>query len=242
MLDDEARAAKFSHEKEVAKPYFYKVELENNITTEMSPTERGVHIRFSFPKNQDAFVVLDGYTGRSEVNIDVKNRRITGYVHNGRGMQRFENFKNYFVIQFDKPFVTTGIWENRNGKKWENKTSEEGEGIGAYIRFKDGQTVQAKIASSYISAEQAELNLETELGKHRKLEDTRAAAKDIWNRHLNKIVVEGGTEEQMKTFYSCFFRASLFSRKFYEINKEGEPYYYSPYDGKVHDGYMYTDT
>lgn len=242
VLDDQARAAKFSHDKEVAKPYYYKVELENNITTEMSPTERGVQIRFSFPKNQDAFVVLDGYTGTSGVKIDVKNRRITGYVRNGRGMQRFENFKNYFIIQFDKPFMAKGIWENREGEKWEDKTSEEGEGIGAYIQFKDGQTVQAKIASSYISPEQAELNLQTELGKHKKIEDTKAAAKEIWNNHLNKIVVEGGTQEQMRTFYSCFFRASLFSRKFYEINKDGEPYYYSPYDGEIHEGYMYTDT
>lgn len=242
LLDEQARAAKFSHDKEIAMPHYYKVELENQITTEMSPTERGIHIRFSFPKNQKAFVVLDGYTGTSEVNIDVKNRRITGYVRNGRGMQRFENFKNYFVIEFDKPFAKKGIWENRDGESWDDKTSKEGQGIGAYIQFKDGQTVQAKIASSYISPDQAALNLHTELGKHKKFEDTKSAAKEVWNNHLNKIVVEGGTEEQLKTFYSCFFRASLFSRKFYERNKEGEPYYYSPYDGNIHDGYMYTDT
>ena len=242
VLDDQARAAKFSHDKEIAKPHYYKVQLENNITTEMSPTERGVHIRFSFPKDQSAFVVLDGYTGTSKVNIDAENRRITGYVRNGRGMQDLENFRNYFVIQFDKPFVEKGIWENREGEKWEDRISEEGKGIGAYIQFKDGQTVQAKIASSYISPEQAELNLQQELGSFRNLEDTRTAAKDVWNKHLNKILVEGGTEEQMRTFYSCFFRASLFSRKFYEINEDGEPYYYSPYDGKIHDGYMYTDT
>jgi len=242
VLDDSKRGAKFSHDNEIAKPHYYKVELENKITTEMSPTERGVHIRFSFPKNQDAFVVLDGYTGMSQVKIDSKNNRITGYVRNGRGMQRFENFKNYFVIQFDKAFKTFGIWENKNGQKWDEKISEEGDGIGAYIQFKDGQNVQAKITSSYISPEQAELNLQKELGSFRNLEETKAAAKKVWNTHLNKVVVEGGTEEQMKTFYSCFFRASLFSRKFYEINSEGDPYYYSPYDGTIHDGYMYTDT
>ncbi len=242
-LNENERATKFSHANEIAKPHYYKVTLDNGITTEIAPTERGAQLRFQFPKNEDAFVVLDGYTGISEVKIDVKKRQITGYVNNGRGMQRFDgNFKNYFVIQFDKPFNAQGIWNNRTGEQFDGKISDSGKGIGGYLKFKKGQTVQAKVASSYISLEQAELNLKTELGNHKNLEATKAAAKTVWNKQLNKIVVEGGTEEQIKTFYSCFFRASLFSRKFYELNKKGEPYYYSPYDGKIHNGYMYTDT
>ncbi|WP_335965034.1 GH92 family glycosyl hydrolase [Galbibacter sp. PAP.153] len=242
VLNDKERAAKFSHDNEIAKPHYYKVEFDNKITTEMSPTERGIHIRFSFPKSEEAFVVIDGYTGTSSIKIDQKNKRITGYVRNGRGMHRVKGFKNYFIMEFDKPFQAIGTWENRNGNKKESNTFDEGEGIGAYIKFKPGQTIQVKVASSYISPEQAQLNLENELGKYKKLEQTTNAAKNVWNKHLSKILVEGGTEEQLKTFYSCFFRASLFSRKFYEINKDGNPYYYSPYDGKVHDGYMYTDT
>tara|TARA_R110002050_G_scaffold261165_3_gene401137 strand:+ start:6620 stop:8905 length:2286 start_codon:yes stop_codon:yes gene_type:complete len=242
-LNENERAAKFSHDNEIAKPHYYKVLLDNGITTEIAPTERGAHLRFQFPKNQDAFIVLDGYTGLSEVHIDVKNHRITGYVNNGRGMQRFDgNFKNYFVIQFDKAFSSQGIWDNTSNTKWDDKISGNGKGIGAYLKFKKGQCVQAKIASSYISLEQAELNLKSELGKHKNLEATKKEAKKVWNKQLNKIVVEGGTEEQIKTFYSCFFRASLFSRKFYELNEKGDPYYYSPYDGKIHNGYMYTDT
>jgi len=242
-LHENDRAAKFSHANEVAKPHYYKVRLDNGITTEIAPTERGAHLRFQFPKGQDAYLVLDGYTGLSEVNIDHKKHRITGYVNNGRGMQRFDgNFKNYFVIQFDKSFTASGIWDNTSNEKWEGKVSGEGKGIGAYLKFKQGQQVQAKIASSYISIAQAELNLTSELGAHKNLEATKELAKKAWNQQLNKIVVEGGTEEQFKTFYSCFFRASLFSRKFYEINEAGEPYYYSPYDGKIHEGYMYTDT
>ena len=64
----------------------------------------------------------------------------------------------------------------------------------------------------------------------------------MWNEHLGRILVEGGTEEEKATFYSCFFRASLFSRQFYEYDADGKPYYFSPYDGKVHYGYMFTDT
>jgi predicted alpha-1,2-mannosidase len=120
--------------------------------------------------------------------------------------------------------------------------SAEGLGKGAYIEFKAGVKVQAKVASSYISLEQAELNLKTELGKDKTVEQTKATAASVWNKSLGKILVEGGSEADIETFYSCFFRASLFSRKFYEIDKNGEPYYFSPYDGKVHQGYMFTDT
>ncbi|UOB18448.1 GH92 family glycosyl hydrolase [Abyssalbus ytuae] len=241
-LNHKAREVGFSHDNETAKPYYYQVLLENGVNTEISPTERGAHLRFTFPKKEKAWIVIDGYTGASEINIDVKNRRITGYVRNGGGLKRFENFKNYFVIQFDKPFIASGIWENRDNQKWNDELSKEGRGIGAYIQFKPGQKIQTKIASSYISVEQAKLTLKHELGKDKKLEVTKAKAKKVWNDHLSKILVEGGTEEQFKTFYSCFFRASLFSRKFYEIDQSGEPYYYSPYDGKIHQGYMYTDT
>lgn len=241
-LSDLERGAKFNHDDEIAKPHYYKVDFDNGITTEVSPSLRGSHMRFSFPKNEKAYIVIDGYTGASGIKIDRKNRQITGFVRNGRGMDRVKGFKNYFVIQFDKSFQKAGIWENRNGKTWENQTSKEGEGIGAYIQFKDGQKVQAKIASSYVSLDQAQLNLKRELGKDRNLEQTKANAKAVWNKQLSKILVEGGTEAQMRTFYSCFFRASLFSRKFYEINENGDPFYYSPYDGKVHNGYMYTDT
>ena len=241
-LSDKERGSRFSHDNETAKPYYYQVELENGVNTEISPTERGAHIRFSFPKGKKAWIVLDGYIGTSEINIDVKNKRITGYVRNGDGLKRFKNFRNYFIIQFDKPFKSNGIWENQNNVAWKDEISKEGKGIGAYIEFKPGQKIQAKIASSYISLEQAERNLKMELGDHKNIEVTKKNAKKIWNNHLSKILVEGGTENQFKTFYSCFFRASLFSRKFYEIDDNGEPYYYSPYDGIVHKGYMYTDT
>ncbi len=240
VLDQFKRAAKFSHDNEIAKPNYYKVKLDNKITAEISPTERGAHLRFSFPKKARSYVTLDGYTGMSRIKILPDENRIIGYVHNGRGLK--ENFKNYFVIQFDKPIREFGTWENRYGEKWTGELEREGKGVGAYIRFDDGVIVQAKVASSYISPEQAVLTLQTELGQFKSLEDTKAAAWKIWNDHLNQILVEGGTAEETATFYSCYFRASLFSRQFYELDANGKPYYFSPYDGQVHNGYLYTDT
>ena len=239
VVDESKRATPFSHDKEIAKPHYYKVTLENGITTEFSPTTRSAHFRFSFPAKGDAFLVLDGYTKTSQVQIDVANHRITGYVHNGAFSPK--THKNYFIIQYDKPFVSYGTWENRKNTIQKNNLSREGEGIGAYVQFAKGSKVQAKVSTSYISPEQAEVTMTRELGKHSSVEVTKQAAADVWNQLLNRVLVEGGTEEDMKTFYSCMFRANLFSHKFYEEKEDGSPYYYSPYDEKIHDGYMFTD-
>jgi predicted alpha-1,2-mannosidase len=238
-VDENKRAATFSHARETAKPNYYKVSFDNGITTEMAPTERGAHLRFAFPAGKEAFLVLDGYTKQSSVTIIPEQNKIIGYVNN----QRFApaGFKNYFVIVFDKPFQAYGTWENKQNTTTAGKLSDEGNGIGAYIQFKKGEKVQARIASSYISPEQAQITWERELGKHKTLEQTKAAGAAVWNQLLNRVLVEGGTEAQKATFYSCLFRANLFSRQFFEYDASGKPYYYSPYDNKVHDGYMYTD-
>ncbi len=241
VVDENERAAGFSHDNEIAKPYYYKVKLDNGIITEMAPTERGAHLRFSFPKGGSSYLVLDGYTGLSQIKILPKEKKITGYVSNNKGNRR-NLVKSYFEIVFDKPFKSYGTWENHRNTIQDNEMEGEGEGIGAYIQFKDGEKVQVKVASSYISQEQAGVTLNAELGRFKNLENTKAAAAKIWNEHLGRILVEGGTQEEKATFYSCFFRASLFSRQFYEYDKDGNPYYFSPYDGKIHKGYMFTDT
>lgn len=240
-VNQEKRASKFSHSNEIAKPHYYKVTLDNGITTEMAPTTRGVHLRFSFPGNGDAYLVLDGYTDMSEVKIDPQKRQITGWVNNQRFVNNAENFRSYFVVQFDKPFDAYGTWENQNDKTFPAEIYRQGKGAGVYLKFKKGAKVQAKAASSYISQQQAILTLNRELGSDKNLEQTKARGAETWNKLLNRVIVEGGTDEQIRTFYSCLFRANLFSRKFYERNENNEPYYYSPYDGKIYNGYMYTD-
>ena len=240
-VNQEKRAAKFSHGNEIAKPHYYKVTFDNGIATEMAPTTRGVHLRFSFPGKGDAYLVLDGYTDMSEVKIDPQKKQITGWVNNQRFVNHSENFRSYFVVQFDKPFEAYGTWENQKDEVFSGEDHRKGKGAGAYIRFKKGSKVQAKAASSYISQEQALLTLNRELGSDKNMEQTKARGAETWNKLLNRVVVEGGTDEQMRTFYSCLFRANLFSRKFYERNENNEPYYYSPYDGKIYNGYMYTD-
>lgn len=240
-VNEEKRASKFSHKNELGRPHYYTVTFDNGIKTELAPTDRGVHFRFSYPKGKDAWLVLDGYTDMSEVKIDPKKREIRGWVNNQRFVNHSQNFRNYFIIRFDKPFTDYGVWENQKGEIFKGKADGGGKGYGAYIKFKPGTKVQAKAASSYISYDQAEVTLNRELGNDKTLEQTKARGYNVWNDLFNRVLVEGGTDAQMRTFYSCLFRANLFSRRFYEIKADGTPYYYSPYDGKIYDGYMYTD-
>lgn len=239
VVDENERASSFDHKNEVAHPNYYKVKFDNGITTEIAPTERGGQFQFSFPKSKDAFVVLDGYVKQSMVKIIPAERKIIGYVNNGRFTPN--NFKCYFVIVFDKPFVSYGTWENKNNDIAKNNAEREGDGAGAYVQFKKGEKVNAKVASSYISPEIAEVTLSRELGQYKTFEQTKQAAAAVWNKLFSRVLVEGGTEEEKATFYSCLFRANLFSRQFFEYDQNGKPVYYSPYDAKVHDGYMYTD-
>jgi predicted alpha-1,2-mannosidase len=238
-VNEEERAARFNHQNEIAKPNYYRVNFDNHITAEMSPTERGAQLRFSYPASQNSYLIIDGYVQLSHIEIHPRERQITGYVTNHRWAP--QNFKSYFVMTFDQPFVSYGTSKNKEKNLSPNSIMVTGENIGAYLQFKAGAKVQVKVASSYISEEQAFTTLSHELGKHHTLEDTKNAAAAVWSKLLGRVLVEGGTEAQKATFYSCLFRANLFSHQFFEYNKENKPYYYSPYDGKIHDGYMYTD-
>lgn len=239
QVEEEARALSFSHDHEVAKPNYYAVKFDNGIQAEVSPVERGGHMRFSFPKKENAYLILDGFIKDSEVTIIPEERKIVGYVNNGRFVP--ENFRNYFVLVFDQDFKAYGTWENTDNSTEEGNNHAVGKGVGAYLEFKQGTNVEVKIASSYISAAQAERNFELELAGNKNFEVTKKKAFETWNSLLNRVLVEGGTEAEKATFYSCLFRANLFSRKFYEVDEQGKPYYFSPYDGKIHQGYMYTD-
>jgi alpha-1,2-mannosidase, putative len=240
VVDQYQRALRFDHKNEIAKPHYYKVTFDNNLTTEMSPTERGVYFRFSFPQEKDAYVVLDGNSGGSMVRIYPEEQKIVGYCKNANHSVP-QGFTNYFVVKFNKPFKSYGIWKNDNGEISKDSKEAFGDYVGSYIQFSPGEKVEAKVISSFISIEQAELSFQKELAGLNTLEDAKSKAQDAWNKQLGKIEVEGGTLEEKATFYSCFFRSILFPRKFYEYDANNNPIYYSPYDGKLHEGYMYTD-
>ena len=237
--DEEARASWFSHQSETAKPYYYSVYLaDHDVKAEVAPSDRAAVLRFTFPDSKNSGVIADAFDKGSYIKVIPEEQTIVGYTtHNSGGVP--ENFRNWFVMKFDRPFESVQVY---NGKDAVSGNEFEGEHALAAVKFatRRGDKVNVAVASSFISLEQAYTNLREVEGKD--LEAVKADAKARWNDILGRIEVSGGSTDQYRTFYSCLYRSTLFPRKFYEIDKNGKVVHYSPYNGKVCGGYMYTDT
>jgi predicted alpha-1,2-mannosidase len=254
------RALKFSHANEVSTPHYYSVLLdaENNqqIKGEIASASRCGILQFTFPSSQDAHIIIQGInlnpelkhwandyearikTLKGYVNINQAKNEITGYNPDRMSAQispALPNFKGYFVIQFDKPFASFGTWD---GDKI-TASSVEGYGTrsGAYIGFttKKDEMVQVRIATSFISIEQARKNMKIELAG-KTFNDIVQSTRGEWQKNLSRIKVNGVTEDQKSIFYTAMFHTMQFPREMSEYGK-----YYSAFDDKIHNGISYTD-
>lgn len=243
VVTENDRASVFSHEREIAEPSYYKVHLDTwKATAEVTPTLRAARFQFTFETPGDAYVVLDVFQSEnvSSVEIIPAENKIIGIARNNRGGVP-DNFGNYFVIQFDRPFSDYGVWSGNEIKTQVAKLA--GQHVGAFLKFDTAgnKMVGCKVASSFISPQQAELNLQKEIGDA-SFDTIRARAEKSWNEALGRVQIEGGTIEEQRTFYSAFYRSILFPHRFYELDATDQPVYYSPYDGKKHSGHLYTDS
>lgn len=239
--DGRDRASAFSHDNEEASPHYYRVRLDRyDVTAEITPTMRCSFIRFTFPKSDSSFVLLDAHPGGADIKILPSENKIVGYTRSNTGGTP-ENFACYFVAVFDKPFERHYTW-SENGID-SGSVEDEGEPAGAIVGFKTQvrETIQVRIGTSFISTEQAERNLRNEIGDST-FDEAKDNARKAWEEELNKIQIEGCSDEQRIVFYTSFYRCLLFPRVWYEIDEQGQPFHFSPYDGKIHPGFMYTDT
>ncbi len=237
----EDRESWFSHKSETAKPYYYSVYLADaDVTTEIAPTERAAQFRFTFPKSDNSYIVVDAFDKGSYIKVIPKEQKIIGYsTKYARGP--LPNFKNYFVIYFDKPFVSAETWHGNTLAKdtLELLSNHSGAIIG--FKTKKGEQISMKVASSFISAEQADISLKRELADD-SFDVTKAKAKAVWNKTLGRIAVEGGTVDQTRTFYSSLYRTLFFPNKLYELDAANKIVHWSPYNGKTMPGYMFAGT
>ena len=239
VFDEEKRASWFSHKAEVATPYYYRAYLADyDVVTELAPTERAAIMRITFPENK-SYVVVDAFDKGSYVKIMPKERMIVGYTTKNSGGVP-QNFKNYFVMKFDKDFTYTAAVADGHINTADVKA--ECNHAGGIVGFKTsrGEQVNVRIASSFISEEQALENLK-ELGSD-SFDEVKARGRNTWNDVLSRIEVKSDDIDHLRTFYSCLYRSVLFPRSFYEKNAKGEIVHYSPYNGEVLPGYMFTDT
>jgi predicted alpha-1,2-mannosidase len=234
------RQSWFSHKTEIVKPYYYSVYLaDHDVTTEITPTERSAQFRFTYPKSDSSYIVIDAFDRNSYIKVIPSERKIVGYsTKYARGP--LPNFKNYFVIYVDKPI---SVYHTFSDSTMTDSAELKAKHVTAVIGFKTskGEKVHLRVASSFISIEQAELNLQSEQGKD-SFDVTEQKAKAVWEKTLNRLQVEGGTIDQKRTFYSCLYRMLFFPNKLYEIDAKGNRVHYSPYTGKTEPGYMFAGT
>ena len=224
------RASRFSHQNETARPYYYSVDLPRyDATLELTPTERCAMFRVAYPSTSEAAVVLslegdvEAPAGDSQQRIRGKATHVTFGAPGG--------FAKYFVIDFESPFAKVDI-------------SKEGKNVTATIRLADvaqGKPVVFKVGTSFISYEQAELNLRNELPAW-DFDSAKAASRQAWVNELARVQIKGATADQKATFYTALYRSLQFPRMFHEPDANGNIRHYSPFaEGKLFDGPLYTD-
>ena len=234
IFDEDKRASWFSHKAEQAKPYSYSVYLADYDTeVEFAPSERAVAFSVKYGEQstmQTRWLLVDAFDGSSSL------RQLDAYTLVGISRKNSggvpSNFANYFVVRFTQPIA-----------ELRTQTTQDKQGLRhsmVAVRLKTEERVQTfYVASSFVSEEQALINLKEVQGQSVKAVAEIGRAE--WNKLLGRIAVKG-EEQKSRTFYSNLYRCLLFPRRFYELNQRGDTIHYSPYNGKVERGYMYTDT
>ena len=239
VFDEDKRASWFSHKAETARPYYYKVYLADyDIVAEMTPTERAVVMRFTYPATDMARLVVDAFDNGSYVKI-VDDRHIVGYsTKNSGGVPR--NFRCYFVIESEKPFTFAAAVSNAQIKPRLTEATSSHSGAVVGFATERGEQVVVRVASSFISEEQAWRNLGEVAGLT--FDEVCSQGRQRWNDVLGRVEVTDGNVDHLRTFYSCLYRSVLFPRSFYDLDAQGQPVHYSPHTGRLCQGYYFTDT
>lgn len=240
VFNQDERASWFSHKAEDARPYYYGVYLaDHDVYVELTPTERAAAFRITYPEDESPYLVVDAFDNGSYVKVIPEKNQIIGYTtKNSGGVPA--NFRNWFVIESDVPFeyVRTVSDGGCQSEELESQSSHSGAVVG--FRLSEDRKVNLKVSSSFISADQAMVNME-ELGDG-DFDRLKDEGRVRWNEVLGRIKVEDDNIDNIRTFYSCLYRSVLFPRTLTETTAEGELVHYSPHTGEVCPGYFFTDT
>jgi alpha-1,2-mannosidase, putative len=221
----------------VARPHYFRTRLlRHDILAELTPTERGACFRFTYRGDQPAWLAFKLAEGEV-LHVDRARRLVYGISTSNQGGVP-KNFGCHFVAEIGAPILGTGRFDTPV-----TTSDRSGTTIGAWLKLRlpANGVVTVKIATSFISRDQALLNLRRELGS-RSFDSLRSAAQTAWDRRLAVIALDGATDEQRRTFYSCLYRCFQFPRQWHEFDAAGKRVHYSPHDGRVYPGPFYTDS
>jgi predicted alpha-1,2-mannosidase len=240
----EYRRQPFTHQDETSTPYYYAVKMggdpAHRILAEMTATDHCGYLRFTFPAGAKGSVLVEatraGTTGF--VAVDEAKREITGYnpdrMDSYLSELKLPNFKGYFVVRFRQAFRAQGVYQGVLPVP--NKSAVTGDAVSAYAQFDTAvdPVVEAQVGTSFISIDQARVNLDTELPAW-DFAATRDALKKSWNAKLGIATIEGASDDERYIFFTGLYHALLYPKLFSEHGR-----YYSAFDDKIHEGVSYT--
>ncbi len=230
--DPAAYVAKFSHERESASPGFYEVGLESGVEVSLTATLRTGFGVFAFPQGRPATLLINvgrNATGVQEGEWRVDgDRRMSGSVASGGFCGARNRYVLYFAAEFDRPFASFGVWEGE--RVLPGVSPVKGKQTGGFVTFdtSSADTVRMKVGVSYVSVENARLNLRAENAGW-DFDAVRAAARARWNEALARLEARGGTAGQRRVFYTALYHALLHPTTFGDANGE-----YLGFDERVH--------
>lgn len=197
--DPAERAAAFSHDDEIARPDVYRVDLTGNLRAEVAPTDHGAIFRFGFDDQAAGrHVIID--TIDENGSFDYADGALTGWVENG---SPFGRTRMYCYGTLDT--APTGFGATTRGRTTARAASFAS----------DTRQVVLRMATSFISVDQARHNLQLELADH-DFETIRQRANDSWNHRLSVITVTDATQPQLRTLYGSLYRLNLYPNSQFE--------------------------
>lgn len=240
----EARKMPFSHADEIARPDYYAVTADagqnRKIKTEITATDHSAFMRFTFPANQNAGIVVEATRPgiKGMIQFDPDKNEVSGYnpdrMDSELGPFALPHFKGYFVLQFNKRSSGHGTYAQ--ARLLPEADAAMDDNVGAYLNFntKQDEVIEVRIGTSFISIDQARENLRREIPDW-DFDAVRARLKQVWNDKLGMFSLQGASADQEKIFYTALYHALLYPKLFSEYG-----HYYSAYDDKVHEGVSYT--
>ncbi|QUQ66266.1 GH92 family glycosyl hydrolase [Kutzneria sp. CA-103260] len=235
----------FSHSNESASPGYYKVTTDAGITTELTATLHSGMGRFTFPANSPATLLVDTADSAmgsddASVTVDAAKHTISGWVSSGHFCAGPNKYKVYFTATFDQAFASVGTWQNGtvtpggtqahggnlSNTTWDKQVVTADGGSGAFVTFKPGSTVQARVGLSYVDPNGAVNNLRSEQGGFDQLV---RQARQAWNDRLTQVRIGGGTKDQLTTFYTALYHCLLQPNVFSDVDGR-----YIGFDNKIH--------
>lgn len=239
-LAPDNRWSGFLADETVLMPHYMKYFLTRpGATLELTPTDYGACVRVNFANDFDCYLSVLPVDGCCGYSFDKQSSRLYCYTDCNE-LDGYDKGKAraYIIFEFEKDTVNPEkTLVDTNGEKNLN-TSVEGENTGIHL-YLNSKNITFKMATSYISYEQAELNLEHD-SDYSDFDSLKKRNEEIWNSYLSRIDITAD-EEKTKTFYSCMYRVFLYPHKAYEIDKNGEAVHYAPSCDCVKKGVRYTD-